>query len=139
MLIYPWHVSMYFLDLGVLISGGFNGEGLKSAEIYFPSSNTRCSLPELPVERSWHTQDGQLACGGVGGSKTMTSCDKWSPDSGSWTQSHTLRQRKYYHVSWNTEDGVHLIGGSSSIKTTELVKEDDSVGDGFSLKYDNIR
>ena len=36
----------------------------------------------------------------------------------------------FAHVSWATEDGVYLIGLSN---TTELVKEDGSVEDGFIL------
>ena len=123
----------------VLISGGvINGAIIKSVEIYNPVTNTICSLPELPDARNEHTQDGELACGGDGdSSNTLTTCVKWSSESGSWTQSHTLRQRRIWHVSWATEDGVYLMGGmdSSSEFTTELVKEDGSVEDGFSLKY----
>ena len=127
---------MCFLDLGVLISGGHNGRYLQAVEIYNPASNTTCSLPKLPEARMYHTQDKELACGGFPGSHTMTTCVKWSSESGSWTQSHTLRHRRFGHVSWATEDGVYLMGGTSSSKTTELVKADGSVEDGFSLKYD---
>ena len=38
-------------------------------------------------------------------------------------------------MSWVTKDGVYLMGGEYSMKTTELVKEDGSVENGFSLKY----
>ena len=127
------------LDLGVLISGGYNRNGAvyQSVEIYNPSTNTTCSLPKLPVGRYGHTQDVNLVCGGPS-SSTRTTCVKWSSESGSWTQSHTLHQSRVYHVSWNTEDGVYLMGGNygSNMKTTELVKADGSVEDGFSLKYD---
>ena len=63
---------------------------------------------------------------------------KWSSESGTWTQSHTLSQMRKDHVSWATEDGVYLIGGTDigSVRTTELVKKDGSVEDGFSLKFD---
>ena len=123
---------MCFLDSGVLISGG----GANSVEIYNPTTNTTCSLPKLPVGRYGHTQDVNLACGGPS-SSTRTTCVKWSSESGSWTQSHTLRKRRYGHVSWATEDGVYLMGGndSSSWKTTELVKVNGSVEEGFRLKY----
>ena len=126
------------INLGVLISGGWNGvEFLKSIEIYNPVTNTTCSLPQLPEARYVHTQDGELACGGSVSTAGNT-CVKWSSESGSWTQSHTLRQSRYFHVSWNTEDGVYLMGGNygSNMKTTELVKADGSAEDGFSLKYD---
>ena len=49
---------------------------------------------------------------------------------------HTLLQSRTGHVSWATEDGVYLMGGGYSKRTTELVKADRSVEDGFSLKYD---
>ena len=129
-----------FLDVDVdvvLISGGTNdNKGLKYIEIYNPVTNTTCSLPKLPEARYCHTQDGGLACGGGRNSdNSWTTCVKWS--SGSWTQSHTLRQKRYGHVSWATEDGVYLMGGndSSSWKTTELVKVNGSVEEGFRLKY----
>ena len=129
---------MCVLDLGVLISGGWNGGGLKSVEMYNPATNTTCSLPQLPEARYQLSQDGGLACGGKGGNNTLTTCVKWGSESGTWTQSHTLRQSRFTHVSWATEDGVYLMGGkdSSSRRTTELVKEDGSVEDGFSLKYE---
>ena len=127
-------IYQHVLDLGILISGGYNRQ---SVEVYIPASNTTCSLSKLPEARYYHTQDGGLACGGDGGSSnTETTCVKWSSDSGSWSQSHTLRQERNYHLSWATEDGVYLMGGEGSTKTTELVKEDGSVEDGFSLKYD---
>ena len=88
------------------------GVRLQSVEIYNPVTNTICSLPELPEARYYHTQDGELACGGFGdSSNTWRTCVKWSSESGSWTQSHTLRQERIWHVSWATEDGVYLMGG----------------------------
>ena len=134
--------TSHYTDPVFLISGGTNdNKGLKSIEIYNPVTNTTCSLPQLPETLFYHTQDGGLACGGgqakpASQQASWTTCVKWS--SGSWTKSHTLRQKRYGHVSWATEDGVYLMGGmdSSSEFTTELVKEDGSVEEGFSLKYD---
>ena len=119
----------------VLISGGYNGKNLQSVEIYNPVTSSICSLPQLPEDRGAHTQDGNLACGGWGPADRLNNCVKWSSESGTWTQSHDLLQSRTAHVSWATEDGVYLMGGRSSTKTTELVKEDGSVEDGFSLKY----
>ena len=136
--IYKFNSSTYvkFLDLAVLISGGSDNEGsLQSVEIYNPATNTGCSLPQLPETRAYHTQDGGLACGGIGngmGSGYET-CVKWSSESGSWTQSHTLREDRYSHVSWKTEDGVYLMGGLASQNKTILVKEDGSSEYGFIL------
>ena len=120
--------------LAVLITGGYTKEGwLKSAEIYLPESNSGCSLPELPSKSSSHTQDGNLACGGA--LDTSKKCFKWTD--GSWTQSHSLIGSRYGHVSWATASGVYLMGGwnTESEMTSELVKEDGSVEEGFGLKY----
>ena len=70
------------------------------------------------------------------GGLSMTTCIKWSPASGTWTQSHTLRQSRSGHVSWSTSSGVYLMGGWGSLRTSEKVKIDGSVEEGFVLKYD---
>ena len=122
----------------MLITGGLDDGGyLKSAEIYDPVTNTSCSLPQLPEGRIQHSQDGGLACGGLSAA-TWYSCYKWRPASGTWTKAHTLRQRRYNHVSWATTSGVYLIGGrdSPSLRTSEKLNLDGSVEEAFSLKYD---
>ena len=117
----------------ILITGGYSRRGVqKFADIYIPSSNTSCSLPELPGARARHTQDGPWACGGHGSGSSMT-CDQWSE--GSWTRSHNLGLLRQGHVSWASASGVYFIGGEYSRKTSELVKEDGSVEKGFKLKY----
>ncbi len=117
----------------VLITGSYSSADRRTAEIYNPFNNTSCSLPQLPEGRFGHTQDGGLACGGP---SSRTTCDKWSPSSGTWSMSHTLRQQRYAHVSWATASGVYLIGGALSLRTSEKVKVDGSVEDSFGLKYD---
>ena len=107
---------------------------LKTAEIFNPLTNTSCSLPQLPIGRHNQRQGNYVACGGGEGS-TQNTCVKWSPDSGTWAQSHTLRQRRFYHVSWTTASGVYLIGGNRSPRTSEIVKEDGTVEESFVLKY----
>ena len=119
----------------VLITGDYESVE-RTAEIYNPLTNTSCSLPQLPEIRYSHTQDGDLACGG-GPTSVQTTCVKWSPASGTWTKSHTLRQKRYGHVSWATSSGVYLIGGMISPDTSEKVKLDGSVEEGFDLKCDN--
>ena len=115
----------------VLITGGSSSG--RTTEIYNPLTKTSCSLPQLPEARNHHTQDGDLACGGTG-SSSQTTCVTWSPASGTWTHSHTLRKGEYGRVSWATDSGVYLIGGSAGAKT-QKVKLDGSVEEGFVLKY----
>ena len=119
-----------------MITAGHNGGRLRSAEIFNPVTKTSCSLPQLPEARNWHSEDGGLACGGGSVTATQTSCVKWSPASGTWTKSHTLRQKRHAHVSWATASGVYLIGGTFNNRTSEKVKLDGSVEEGFILKYD---
>ena len=131
---------MTILFSAILITGGggYMGAYKKSAEIYVPSNNTHCSLPELPElpeGRGWHTQDGPWACGGGDyRDSTHKTCDLWSQ--GSWTrQVLSLRNVRWGHVSWATASGLYLMGGDNSGWDSELVKEDGSVKDGFPLQY----
>ena len=125
--------------LAVLITGGFGG--VRSAEIFLRSTNTFCSLPDLPEWRVIHTQDGPWACGGLGNPQrrfpdTRTSCAKWSD--GSWISGYSSWGEYYMrvgHVSWATASGVYLMGGMGNMENSELVKEDGSVTEGFNLKY----
>ena len=114
----------------VLITGGSNR---KSSEIYNPVTRKSCSLPQFSEERAGHSQDGALTCGG--GEKT---CVKWSPVSGTWKQSHTLREARGAHLSWETASGVYLLGGYDTAirRTSEKVNADGSVEKSFDLKYD---
>ena len=134
--------SLFYLQSffhAVLITGGYilnNGARYRSAEIYNPITRTSCSLPQLPEGRRGHSQDGGLLCGGGNTAALQNSCVKWSPASGTWTQSHTLRQRRDAYVSWATASWMYLIGGDQSRRTTEKVKMDGSVEEDFSLKYD---
>ena len=142
--------NTFFIFLVILITGGFNGDTLKSAEIFNPDPcslqggcpKTSCSLPELPEARRLHSQDGGLACGGLTNNAATNICFKWSPSNGTWTQSHTLdlnpvtHTYRSGHVSWATASGVYLIGGFYTVKTSQKVKLDGSVEKSFSLKYE---
>ena len=124
---------LYLYIVGVLITGGIVlGFESKTAEVYLPASNTSCYLPELPEVRSFHTQDDELVCGGNRRNST-TSCIKLAK--GVWTKSHNLRMERIYHVSWKTASGLYLIGGVyfMASSSTELLKEDGSVEEGFAL------
>ena len=119
-----------------MITGGHQNGGDRSVEVFNPITKSRCSLPELPRNRRHHSEDGGIVCGGP--DDTYNTCVKWSPDSGTWNQSHTLRQGRYGHVSWATSSGVYLIGGAYSANTSEIVKLDGSVEEGFSMKNNTV-
>ena len=85
------------------------------------------------------TQDGSLLCGGWS-STHYQSCSEWNSDSGTWNwQSYALPRIRRYSQSWTPQSGVgtYLIGDEYNNKnTTDLVKPDGTVQEGFHLKYD---
>ena len=127
-----------FLHIGVLITGGYGTAGYyKTAQVYVPQSKQFCSLPDLNNAKALHTQDGFLNCGGWQTSN-LQRCSKWDLESGTWNQSINLPRKRMYSQSWTPQSGVgtYLIGGSTNGKTTDLVKTDGTVMQGFNLKYD---
>ena len=50
----------------ILISGGFRKylDDSTSVELFDPVTKESCELPPLPGDRTHHTQDGPLLCGG---------------------------------------------------------------------------
>ena len=65
----------------------------------------------------------------------ITTCVSWTK--GTWTPSHNLAKKRGSHVSWTSPSGsgVFLMGGEINQQTSELVKPDGSVEEGFALKY----
>ena len=113
----------------ILITGGFvGGVGpLSSAEVLSEAGAPLCTLPPLPQARVDHTQDGALACGGLGGGiHTYTTCDSFT-EQGAWAQSHSLLGRRKDHSSWVSPAGLVLMGGwdhtdgGYTDNTTEIV------------------
>ena len=51
-----------------MITGGY-GSGRDTAEVWQPGLGAPCSLPNLPEDRRYHTQEGRDICGGEGGEK----------------------------------------------------------------------
>ena len=50
--------------------------------------------------------------------------------------SHSLAEERYYHTSWEREEGLLLLGGRESPTTTELLTEGSEEGvPAFSLQY----
>ena len=129
----------------LLITGG-EGDGgtyLASVEVLTPSGVPHtCSVPPLPAGRMYHTQDGEVACGGFGSTAAGTSCI--SLTGSGWSTSHQLQQQhfnnnRYGHVSWLSPDGLLLMGGEYSRRTTELLSETSSSSSpSFDLEYDTL-
>ena len=123
---------------GVLITGGVHYPH-DTAELYLPSSNESCSLPQLPGDdRYYHSLESSgLLCGGA---VTSDTCLQWSPDTGSWEEKLFLDIERYSHVSWTPDNGMgtYLMGGAyiEMRRTTTLVKHDGTQEAAFALKYD---
>ena len=122
-------------NTSILITGGLSSANTK-AEIYIPARNKSCKLPDLPVRRYYHTQDGFLTCGGSGGNSQL--CHTWDPETGTWPVSHNLPTGRE-QLSWTPRsgNGTYLIGqywqGWDHAETTTLVKPDGSVVSGFKV------
>ena len=130
-------VTSSHLFSAILITGGCCGSAFYSAEVFLPATSASCELPGLVLGRSGHTQAGLLVCGGRGGSDAMTSCEQFSPATGTWARtSHTLQQERGDHVSWSVEEGTLLMGGEYSHTTSEIVRHDGTTDTSFDMKYD---
>ena len=110
----------------MLITGDYTSAG-KSVEVFNPHTNSSCNLTDLPGEgRYGHTLCRDLLCGGWG--LTTRSCLKLNPLTGVFTTTSVrLVEQRAYHLCWDVEgEGVLLLGGSGSRRTTELVSPDGS-------------
>ena len=118
-----------------MISGGFGRTGTKvEVEVISPSGNVSCSVPDMPQRRWGHTMNNNTVCGGDGGTDTLTSC--YQLTSGGWTRSHTLIHSRWYHSSWEVEDGIILLGGQHSLNNSEIAKWDGTTEELFTMRYD---
>lgn len=146
-----------------MISGGVKCENSTSCdgasesvtltEIWSPTRG-QCSIPNSNVSRIFHSLDGLIACGGyefLNGSavydKASSTCETFV--NGKWIISHTLLSPRFGHVSWNSDDGIYLIGGSTleassrqsqtlTNSTEKITIESNESELGFDLRYSII-
>ena len=68
-------------------------------------------LPDLPVQRYYHSQLGLIACGGGDSSTTRSSYVTFT--NVQWVESNKLLVDRYHHSSWSSRDyGTIILGGS---------------------------
>ena len=88
----------------------------------------------LPSPRAYHTQSGDILCGGYEDHDPSTTCMSYT--AGAWVTSHTLLEERHDHCSWRSPEGVLLMGGEGSPRTTELLSNiNSSTALSFSLEY----
>ena len=139
-----------FLFAAILLTGGHSKiRPGWAAQLYVPSTNQSCNLPELPTYRYYHSQIGLRACGGGPNglnSKSDTSCDTWNPETGSWEKQDVSLLGCRDDISWTTSSGTYLIGtpgcGTGAYgyidneKTSDLLKPNGTVIPGFNSSFD---
>ena len=77
--------------------------------------------------------DSLVICGGYYAS--ATTCLSFS--SGQWIISHILAEGRDAHSSWQTEQGLVLMGGYDSPISSEVVpRAGEQGGPGFAMQYD---
>merc|ERR1711892_755721 len=115
----------------ILLSGGIYT--YDNVEVFSPSTGLSCSLPSLPDSRYGHTMDSTFICGG---GNPPSTCLTFS--SGKWITSQRITSR-YAHTSWETEQGVVLMGGDDHPTTSEIVQMGEEQGQqgepSFPMKY----
>ena len=115
----------------ILIAGGI----LTEVEIWKPDYHTICTIPSLPSGTYHGTLNGMKYCGPFGGNyRNETECVGFNQ--GVWNRTNSgFQHRRRFHTSWETEEGIYLMGGESGTLTSELARNDGTVTEGFSLKY----
>ena len=85
-------------------------------EAFVPGLTKSCFLPSLPVKTEGHTQDQLTLCGGLNSQQTC-----YNFTEGSWTKTVSLSEERRDHSSWRSPEGLILIGGEGSERTTEKI------------------
>ena len=124
--------------LVMLITGGYDSDGnvLNSVELY--GEEFQCKMnASMNDKRSGHASPEQapVVCGGGDGPTvdSLTTCETMDTTTGVWRRSHTLNQERVASVMWRTR----LMGGwYSSGTTTEVLQDDGSSENSFSLPHD---
>ena len=85
---------------------------------------------KLDVPRRVHTGEGDIVCGGRDNDNNeLSTC--YNINNGTTIN---LINKRSEHISWTTVDGIYLIGGYSTSRTTELITGETTQA-GFPLQY----
>lgn len=128
----------------LVMSGGLTRDPTHMVEAFFTEANSSssfCFLPDLPADRNFNTIDwvgGRLiVCGGdvMAAQRFGLSClfltkvedwQGWVELRPTGQEKVSLQQRRISHLSWNSPEGLLLLGGVGiSNSTTEWVPLED--------------
>ena len=118
---------------GIILTGGFTEEKRYGYSVeVVRGDGTTCTLPKMIVKRTHHTQTGPTVCGGL---QKLPNCEIFK--NGKWRTSHNLKEKRDGSVSWNSPNGIMLLGGIPAYRKTELLsRTSSSTTEQFTLPYD---
>ena len=116
---------------GIILTGGFTNERPNGYSVeVVRGDGTTCTLPKMSVRRTHHTQAGPTVCGGL---QKQPNCMTFK--NGKWITSHNLKEKRDGSVSWNSPNGIMLLGGTANQKTELLSSTSTTTTEQFTLPY----
>ena len=107
----------------------------QSVEVFpVPEGYSSCAIPNLPsiFANGGHSVNGLIACIG-------SECQKLEVTG--WKSFKGISPERKHHVSWETDDGIYLIGGEADPKSVTFVSKDitqDNVDNPFTLEQNSL-
>ena len=103
----------------VLVTGGYNGNILSSAELFDPTTGIWTPIGSLNNARDGHTAtllpNGQvLVAGGYNGSNYLNSVELFDPASETWTTTNSLNNARDGHTATLLPNGQVLVAGGTT-------------------------
>ena len=100
------HTATLLPSGDVLVTGGYTGAYLSSAELYDPATRSWSNTGSLGTAREWHTAtllpNGKvLVAGGFNGTNgtALSSAELYDPAAGMWTETGRLSQARQFHAA----------------------------------------